>query len=163
MPPRSKRLCSHPGCRAIVQGGRCFRHQALAEAREIKRQQEVNERRPEGSMSVYSTPRWRSERARYITQRPHCAHPGCDQPARYLDHMKPWRSFPPGQQDAAFWGEWNWQGLCAKHHSVKTAREDGGFGHARRALPSGSGSVCPTTNSRCGRDQTAKTMPTGDP
>ncbi|WP_232338165.1 MULTISPECIES: HNH endonuclease [Bordetella] len=28
-----------------------------------------------------------------------------------------------------FWDTSNWQGLCWSCHSIKTAREDGGFGH----------------------------------
>jgi 5-methylcytosine-specific restriction protein A len=80
-------------------------------------------------MSVYSSPRWRKARADYISNHPRCAMQDCNAPARYLDHITPWRSFPQEQQDYAFWGEWNWQGLCPTCHSRKTATHDGGFGH----------------------------------
>ncbi len=33
-----------------------------------------------------------------------------------------------------FWNRANWQTLCAHHHSVKTATEDGGFGNRCHAL-----------------------------
>lgn len=30
-----------------------------------------------------------------------------------------------------FWDESNWQPLCKRHHDIKTASEDGGFGNKR--------------------------------
>jgi 5-methylcytosine-specific restriction protein A len=29
-----------------------------------------------------------------------------------------------------FWDRSNWQSLCKCHHDIKTATEDGGFGHS---------------------------------
>ena len=40
-----------------------------------------------------------------------------------VDHVIPHRG-----DERLMWDEKNWQGLCARHHGIKTAREDGGFG-----------------------------------
>mgnify|MGYP002365729643 CR=1 FL=1 len=133
MPTRAMRVCPGAGCRQIVASGKCPRCAAKAQARESQRQAEVNSRRPAGSMSVYSSPRWRKARSEYIAQHPHCCTPGCRGLTRYLDHIRPWRSFPPEQQEAAFWDPANHQGLCRSCHSRKTAEQDGGFGNRRRA------------------------------
>ena len=44
--------------------------------------------------------------------------------ATCVDHIIPHR----GDYDL-FWNQENWQSLCTKCHSVKTAKEDGGFGN----------------------------------
>ncbi len=129
MPKRALRMCSSPGCPVVVEAGKCPRHAAQAAARELARQQDVNARRPDGSMSAYSSQRWREARARFISAHHRC---DCGAPARYVDHVRPWRSFPSDQQEAAFWDEANWAGKCGPCHSRKTSREDGGFGHPRK-------------------------------
>ena len=40
------------------------------------------------------------------------------------DHITPHRG-----NTSLFWDESNWQSLCQRHHSKKTALEDGGFGN----------------------------------
>lgn len=53
-----------------------------------------------------------------------CAWPGCGEAATNVDHVVP----RPAGGD-----EWsNLQGLCHKHHSVKTATRDGGWGNGRQ-------------------------------
>jgi 5-methylcytosine-specific restriction protein A len=52
-----------------------------------------------------------------------CQAPGCDQAATDVDHIV---SKAKGGTDAGT----NLQSLCHSHHSMKTAREDGGFGRA---------------------------------
>ena len=47
--------------------------------------------------------------------------------ATLVDHVKPHQ----GDQEL-FWDRKNWQGLCARCHSIKTASEDGGFGNQKR-------------------------------
>lgn len=41
-----------------------------------------------------------------------------------VDHIK-----PAGPNDPLFWEPTNHQALCHKHHSEKTAKEDGGWGN----------------------------------
>lgn len=100
----------------------------MAHARELERQKAVDARRPTETRGVYSTPRWKKERARFLHHHPLCP---CGEQARYVDHVKPWRSFPEDQRDAAFWDVRNWQPLCHSCHSRKTAAHDGGFGNRR--------------------------------
>ena len=45
-------------------------------------------------------------------------------PATEIDHIIPHRG-----NDRLFWDQSNWQALCKRCHSAKTAKEDGGFGH----------------------------------
>lgn len=54
----------------------------------------------------------------------------CGRPATVTDHIVPhrgnWELFVGGKDYA------NLQGLCNRHHSQKTAAEDGGYGNARQ-------------------------------
>ena len=63
----------------------------------------------------------RQERLAYLMAHPMCAHPGCTQPATEMDHI-----IPLSQLDSAENTER--QGLCKRHHSIKTCTEDGGLG-----------------------------------
>jgi 5-methylcytosine-specific restriction protein A len=49
---------------------------------------------------------------------------GAYTPATVVDHIKPHKG-----NAILFWLVSNWQGLCKHCHDVKTATEDGGFGH----------------------------------
>lgn len=44
-------------------------------------------------------------------------------PATVVDHVIPHKG-----DKKFFWDENNWQPLCKRHHDIKTATEDGGFG-----------------------------------
>lgn len=46
--------------------------------------------------------------------------------ASVVDHIVPHRG-----DKALFWQRDNWQPLCKQCHDIKTATEDGGFGHRR--------------------------------
>ena len=65
---------------------------------------------------------WRAHRAAYLRDHPICCVPGCNRPATDVDHIVP-RRRGGSDEDA------NLQPLCHAHHSAKTAREDGGYGH----------------------------------
>jgi 5-methylcytosine-specific restriction protein A len=43
--------------------------------------------------------------------------------ASIVDHIKPHKG-----NKVLFWDKNNWQPLCKRHHDIKTATEDGGFG-----------------------------------
>lgn len=73
--------------------------------------------------------RWRTYRIAFLAKHPVCNELGCTQPATDVDHIKP----PPYPRHPLFWDKTNHQGLCHRHHSMKTAREDGRWtGRARR-------------------------------
>lgn len=74
--------------------------------------------------------RWQQARAGYLNKHPLCVE--CEKEGRVevatdLDHIVPHK----GDMEK-FWQRENWQGLCKRHHSEKTAREDGGFGNKYR-------------------------------
>lgn len=118
MARRVARPCNVPGCPsiAIPGGGRCQVHE-----REHRRV--VDLKRPSSSARGYGA-RWRRIRAAYLRVHPICAVEGCGQPATNVDHIIP---RPDGSD------RWdNLQGLCSRHHSIKTARDDGGWGNGRR-------------------------------
>lgn len=64
---------------------------------------------------------WAARRAAYLADHPWCAAEGCGEPAVEVDHIVPRRR--GGSDDDS-----NLQGLCRRHHSEKTVREDGGLG-----------------------------------
>ena len=97
-----------------------------------RRERSLPSRQPEAGRAWYSTERWRRERAAFLRVNPFCAE--CQQEGKPLhrclantvDHIKPHRG-----DVALFWDQTNWQSCCTSHHSRKTCREDGGFGHRR--------------------------------
>lgn len=74
---------------------------------------------------------WRWQRfSRWFLSQPEnavCAVEGCGRLATQTDHVIPHR----GDMEK-FW-EGPFQGLCARHHSEKTCKEDGGLGRPRRS------------------------------
>lgn len=68
----------------------------------------------------YNTRRWQRERKVYLNEHPLCVQ--CEQiglvtMATVLDHIRPVRD------GVDFWDRTNWQGLCTKHHRMKTNTE----------------------------------------
>ena len=104
-----RRVCSFPGCPALVDRGRCEQHAA---------KQYLTPRRPAKSgpsdpfKSLQS--KWRKT---IIARDPICRFPGCRKPSAEADHIVP-RSKGGG------WELENGQGLCKSHHSQKTRREE---------------------------------------
>lgn len=122
MPMKALRPCREPGCvgYAAPGSGLCEKH------RREREQERRDERCP-----LYSTARWRRERGLFLRAHPlcaQCARQGRTRAASQVDHIRPHQGDP-----ALFWDQANWQSLCLACHSRKTAAEDGGFGHARRA------------------------------
>jgi len=68
----------------------------------------------------------RAWRLAVLERDPVCRWPGCRLPASHADHVVPWKH-GGAQFDVA-----NGQGLCQRHHSVKTVREVNGRRSARR-------------------------------
>ncbi len=78
------------------------------------------------------TRRWAHARRAYLMDPAHvlCAHClalGDLTPATEVDHIQPHRG-----DRRLFWDRANWQPLCKSCHSLKTARDDGGFGNRRK-------------------------------
>ncbi|MET3846863.1 5-methylcytosine-specific restriction protein A [Paenibacillus sp. OAE614] len=120
MPTKPKRPCVHPGCRELTtDGNRCPVHK--------KEQRQYEDRNRETATQRGYDSKWRSARAGYLKKHPLCAHcmnEGQLTEATVVDHIIPHKG-----DKALFWdSENNWQPLCKRHHDIKTATEDGGFG-----------------------------------
>ena len=75
------------------------------------------------------TYRWTKAAKAFLAKHPLCVHCGAEgraTAADCVDHRIPHRG-----DNALFWDRDNWQPLCHAHHSIKTAAEDGGFGHTK--------------------------------
>ena len=120
-----KRPCTHPGCTALVSignGPKCERHK-----RQDRR--ERDQRRGSSYQRGY-TRDWKAARDQYLRLHPlcvECHRQGKIIPAIVVDHIVPHKG-----NMKLFWDQMNWQALCHRHHNIKTAQEDGGFGNKRR-------------------------------
>ena len=121
MPYAAPKPCTHPGCSALVRGGsRCKDHPYTMIRRTAAK--EYNK--------WYKTARWRKNRAAFLAKHPLCVKHearGLMVPAKVVDHKTPHKG-----DEVLFWDQTNWQGLCARCHNQKTARQDGGFGNKKR-------------------------------
>lgn len=123
MAMRPKRPCSYPGCRELVESGRCERHKGIEK-------REYDKRRP-AYYDWYKTARWQRERIAFLWIHPLCECDECKQlpvplPANVVDHKIPHK----GNYNL-FWDHDNWQAMNKRCHDKKTARENGGFGNGR--------------------------------
>ena len=114
MAVKAMRTCAKPGCAALTPGTYCDMHKPKDDGRKIREYRDW-----------YKSARFRSARSDFMAEHPFCQI--CGARATDLDHIKPHKGDPD-----LFWEVDNWQALCASCHSRKTAREDGGFGNARR-------------------------------
>ncbi len=116
MPHSAPRPCRVPGCAGVVrEGAHCAAHAGTLK--------NYDRRRPSASKRGYGR-HWGRLRRWFLSNHPMCQWPGCREPASQVDHIVPLAR--GGGNDEA-----NLQALCARHHSLKTAKEDGGFGHPR--------------------------------
>lgn len=117
MPNKPLRPCNHPGCTTLVGGGYCNKHQT-SYAYDAKRG---------SSASRGYTAKWSKASKAYLAENPWCAEclkSGRRTRATETDHIIPHKG-----NLILFWDHSNWQPLCHSCHSIKTAREDGGFGN----------------------------------
>jgi 5-methylcytosine-specific restriction protein A len=82
--------------------------------------------RPSASKRGYGA-RWRRIRKNHLAGEPLCRE--CKSmnkitAATVVDHIIPHKG-----DRVLFYAPDNWQSLCKGHHDIKTATEDGGFGH----------------------------------
>jgi 5-methylcytosine-specific restriction protein A len=134
MPKRPKTVCRKAGCGALVDApGFCERCQTVKHKQDAEHRGTAHER-------GYTTA-WTKAREHYLRAHPLCVH--CRKEKRItaatvVDHIVPHRlkqAIDSGvaalieAARALFWdSKNNWQSLCKRHHDVKTATEDGGFG-----------------------------------
>lgn len=118
------KLCCAPGCDEIALPGasRCDEHAAEAEARiqDRRAKAKLGEKAKVGA-AFYASARWVRERKVFLRKHPFCAdcaELGADVLATEVDHVQRHCG------DAALmWDRSNWQALCKRCHSRKTARE----------------------------------------
>jgi len=122
MPKRARKICAAPGCPDLA-----LANGSLCEAHEQARVEKYNARRPSASALGYDA-HWRAIRAAHLAEHPLCVE--CGKPGTHVDHIL--AKVDGGADDEA-----NLQTLCARHHSIKTATHDGGFGNAKRAVTAG--------------------------
>nr|WP_313064643.1 HNH endonuclease [Achromobacter animicus] len=140
MPVARPRPCLHPGCAALVRGGGyCERH---APAQQEAAREKDRERGSAASRGYGH--RWAKTSQGFLRNNPLCC--ACSArdrvtAAEVTDHIVPHRLAEALASDdadriaaarALFWDRANWQPLCWRCHSRKTAREDGAFGNRRR-------------------------------
>jgi len=118
MPQKALTPCNYPGCPELTKDRYCPPHQ-----KHVNKQYEAT--RETATARGYDS-RWRKARLMYLRRHPLCVECKNEDrlsPGTTVDHIVPHK----GNQ-TLFWDENNWQSLCATHHNVKTAKEDGGFG-----------------------------------
>ena len=123
MPLAPLRPCPTPRCSTLTRGGKCEAHRTQV-------RQESDQRRGSAAERGYNWT-WHKARTAYLLQHPlctDCTKDGRTVSATVVDHIIPHQ----GQADPLFWDVTNWSAKCKRHHDEKTARQDGGFGHARR-------------------------------
>jgi 5-methylcytosine-specific restriction enzyme A len=113
-----KKFCGKQGCWKLTQGRYCAEHEQVV--------QQNDKGRGTAAERGYDH-KWRKAREAFLYKHPLCVH--CDrvgqiEAATVVDHIVPHRG-----NKALFWDQTNWQPLCKRHHDIKTAREDGGFGN----------------------------------
>ena len=114
------RPCRHPGCHTLARDTYCDKH-AAAHQRGSRQQ----DSRLSAARRGYGR-RWQRESKEFLALHPWCEacmKEGRREPATEVDHVIPHKG-----NKKLFWDKANWQGLCRRCHSAKTAREDGGFG-----------------------------------
>lgn len=114
MPAAPLRPCAHPGCTALVRGGRCAKHQ-----RQQSQQQSRYNRDPR-VQRMYNSKRWREIRQAQLDGEPFCRE--CRRQGRWVkashaDHIEPHN----GDEEKFWHGEL--QSLCDSCHTAKTNRE----------------------------------------
>ena len=114
MPNRLPKPCAHPGCPALTRERFCEAHH-----REWRRKQDDG--RESAARRGYCSASWRRLRTLVLARDVTCQWPGCFELATQVDHIVPKAR---GGEDSLK----NAQGLCTRHHAVKTATRDGGFG-----------------------------------
>lgn len=119
-----RKLCSAPGCDDLAEIGdtRCAQHRAEAMARQAaSRARAQTSDHAARWRELYNDPRWRRAAKQFLQRHPLCADCGAlglVEAATEVDHIR--RHLGDRR---IFWDRTNWQPLCKRCHSRKTARE----------------------------------------
>ena len=124
MPSKPSSGCHVQNCTAlsVEQSGLCPLHLKA-------RNQRVDKERGSSAERGYGV-RWRKARAYYLGQYPLCVmcqQEGHTTAATTVDHIIAHRG-----DYILMWDEGNWESLCTRHHSIKSATEDGAFGNKEK-------------------------------
>ena len=123
-PYRAPHPCAHAGCPRVTTKRYCEVHQDD----DKRARREHDQRRGSSTERGYGS-RWQRYRASFLASNPlcvECARHGLLVQATVVDHITPHK----GDQ-TLFWDPANHQALCKPCHDIKTAKEDGGFGHIK--------------------------------
>ena len=129
MPVAIRTVCSYPGCGKSTTGARCSKHAEQTKRERSERRRKADAARASSSDRGYGS-KWRKARDEYLRLNPWCVEcqdEGVQVAAIAVDHRVPCK---PTTKE--FWRRSNWQSLCRRHHSRKTARQDGAFGNPIR-------------------------------
>lgn len=109
----AKRPCKFSGCRKLTDNGWCDQHKRVHD-----------QQRGNACKRGYDH-RWRIARALFLQDHPlcvMCSNDGVVVAATVVDHVIAHKG-----NKKLFWDDENWQALCARHHNIKTAKEDSNF------------------------------------
>jgi len=132
MPVKPKRPCSQPGCRELVDKGKCQAHQVKAAEQSKIEVRRYDQQRGTAASRGYDS-RWAAYSRQYRKEHPLCV--DCEargvltsvEHGGHVDHIVA----VSGPDDPLFWEPCNHASRCQSCHSRKTASEDGAFGNAR--------------------------------
>lgn len=119
-----RKVCRSPGCCDLAEPGEahCAYHMARVRAKQAARKAKAKTSAVAlAGAALYSTERWRRESRRFLERNPvcvDCGELGAVEPATDVDHIRPHRG-----DRGLFFDRSNWQALCHRCHSRKTARE----------------------------------------
>ena len=130
MPSAPRKICRHPGCSVLTENTYCGQHEKKKQETLKTERIKYDKERGTSSSRGYNY-RWRKYSAQYRKDNPLCVM--CEKEGRValaecVDHIIP----VSGPDDPLFWEPTNHQGLCIRHHSEKTASEDGAFNNPKR-------------------------------
>lgn len=127
MPSAPLKVCAKANCGKLTRTRYCEPHTLAHKEREIVKKREYDQLRGTRTERGYNN-RWVKYSKLFRDANPlckHCKAKGYLKPSTCVDHIIP----VDGPDDPLFWDETNHQALCHFHHSVKTAKEDGGYGN----------------------------------
>ncbi|MCG3197098.1 MAG: hypothetical protein GHCLOJNM_01582 [bacterium] len=118
MPNASKRVCCHPGCRALASEAMyCPAHQKKRAEERRRDGAKIERWRGSPSERGYDA-RWRAFRAEHLKLHPYCS--ACGALANVVDHVVPKEVYEDATEAAARTGV---QSMCRSCHNGKTRRE----------------------------------------
>lgn len=120
MPKRSKKPCAKVGCGTLVTNERfCDNH------KDFDKNRDYDKNRKSAAQRGYNS-KWRKAREQFLSDNPLCLECNTESKltvATVIDHIIPHKG-----DYKLFWDKTNWRPLCKRHHDIKTATKDGGFG-----------------------------------